>query len=108
VLSAEGDGAMRLSSTEPQTYRVYALLDPVTKVPHYVGQTAEGLGRRLSQHVTKHQKTRNGLWVRALIDADRWPEIVLLEEFVGDRRHAYEREAQWIKRLKAEGCPLLN
>ena len=99
---------MPLSSTEPQTYRIYALIDPATRFPHYVGQTADYLGRRLRQHVNKHQTTRKGLWVRALVDAGEWPEIVLLEEFVGDRRRAYERESHWIARLKEEGCPLLN
>ena len=31
---------MGLSSDEAKTYRVYALLDPMSGIPHYVGQTA--------------------------------------------------------------------
>jgi hypothetical protein len=58
--------------------------------------------------VKKHQTTKKGLWVRSLVDAGQWPEIVLLEEFTGERQHAYERESYWIARLRAEGCPLLN
>lgn len=99
---------MPLSSTEPQVYRVYALLDPATRFPRYVGQTAEPLGVRLKQHVTKHQKTKKSLWIQSLVDAGEWPLIVLLEEFTSERRHAYERETYWVTRFRAEGCLLLN
>ena len=99
---------MFLSSTEPQTYRTYALVDPVTRLPHYVGQTADLLGRRLEQHVKKRQETKKGLWIRDLIRAEQWPEIVLLEEFLGTRRRAYERESYWIQQLRGQGHPILN
>lgn len=99
---------MPLSSTECKPYRIYALIDPTTKVAYYVGQTANLLGFRLRDHVRKHSNTRKGMWVRTLLDAGQEPQIVLLEEFSGYRSQAYERESFWIKRLRSEGHPLLN
>jgi len=49
-----------------------------------------------------------GDWIRELRDIGQEPQIVLLEEFVGFRRRAYERESHWISRLRSEGHPLLN
>lgn len=99
---------MPLSSTESKPYRIYALIDPITGVAYYVGQTAAGLRLRRTDHMRKPGNTRKGDWVRALRDAGREPQIVLLEEFIGFRRRAYERETHWINRLRSEGHPLLN
>jgi hypothetical protein len=99
---------MPLSSTESKPYRIYALIDPSTNVAHYVGQTAAGLGIRRTDHMRKPGNTRKGDWVRALQDAGYEPQIVLLEEFIGYRRQAYERETFWINRLRSEGHPLKN
>lgn len=99
---------MRLSSTERKTYRVYALIDPHTRRAHYVGQTAAMLGIRLDGHLRKPGATAKGDWIRALREQERDPQIVLLEEFEGYRRDAYERETRWITRLRAEGHPLTN
>lgn len=97
-----------LSSTESKPYRIYALIDPVTNRAHYVGQTANTLGFRRMDHVKKPGNTVKGDWIRALHEDEREPQIVLLEEFIGYRQRAYERETYWIKRLLSEGHPLLN
>lgn len=99
---------MPLSSHESKPYRIYALIDPNTDAVYYVGQTAAALGYRRLDHVRRPGNTKKGEWVRALLDAGREPQIVLLEEFIGYRRRAYERETYWIKRLRSEGHPLLN
>jgi hypothetical protein len=104
----DGIAQMPLSSTESKPYRIYALIDPSTNVAHYVGQTAAGLGIRRTDHMRKPGNTRKGDWVRALQAAGYEPQIVLLEEFIGYRRQAYERETFWITRLRSEGHPLKN
>ena len=99
---------MPLSSTESKTYRIYALIDTITGVVHYVGQTAGTLGHRRMDHVRKRGDTRKGEWIRSLLEVGLEPEIDLLEEFVGYRSRAYQRETYWIRRLRSEGHPLLN
>lgn len=100
---------MRLSSNDThRLYRVYALLDPTTGVPHYVGQTASTLANRRQDHVRKPGATKKGRWVRGLLDAHLEPQIVLLEEVTGYRQDAYERETHWIQRFRSEGHPILN
>lgn len=99
---------MPLSSDERKPYRIYTLVDPLTGVPHYVGQTAATLADRRSDHVRKSGNTKKGAWVRELLAAYREPQIVLIEEFTGYRRQAYERETFWNRRLRSEGHPILN
>lgn len=99
---------MSLSSDERQLYRIYALVDPLTGDPHYIGQTAATLADRRRDHVQKPGSTKKGTWIRELLDDGREPQIVLIEEFTGYRREAYERESFWIRRLRSEGRPILN
>lgn len=97
-----------LSSAGEKPYRIYALIDPDTRFAHYVGQTANTLHLRLLEHTKKPGSTRKGEWVRSLTASGRAPQIVLLEEIVGTRGRAYERERYWIDRLRNEGNPILN
>lgn len=99
---------MTLSSSERQLYRIYALVDPLTGDPHYVGQTAATLADRRRDHVRKPGSTKKGAWIRELLAEYREPQIVLIEEFTGYRREAYERESFWIRQLRSEGRPILN
>ncbi|UFU16067.1 GIY-YIG nuclease family protein (plasmid) [Curtobacterium sp. C1] len=99
---------MTLSSGERQVYRIYALVDPLTGEPHYVGQTAATLADRRRDHVRKPGSTKKGAWIRELLAEYREPQIVLIEEFTGCRREAYERESFWIRQLQSEGRPILN
>ena len=99
---------MSLSSEAVKQYRIYALIDPLSLVAYYVGQTAETLGHRRQGHVRKRAYTRKGNWIRSLLDRELEPQIVLLEEFWGYRAQAYERESYWIRRLRSEGQPLTN
>jgi hypothetical protein len=99
---------MTLSSSERQLYRIYALVDPLTGEPHYVGQTAATLADRRRDHVRKPGSTKKGAWIRELLAEYREPRIVLIEEFTGYRKQAYERESFWIQKLRSEGRPILN
>jgi hypothetical protein len=99
---------MPLSSTDLQSYRVYALIDPNNGLARYVGQTARTLFLRWKEHVQRPGYTKKGEWIRQLAEADKQPNIALLEEFTGYRRQAYERESYWIRRLRAAGHPLLR
>lgn len=99
---------MPLSSDERKAFRIYALVDPLTGDPHYIGQTGATLADRRAEHVRKPGNTKKGAWVREFLAAYREPRIVLIEEFTGYRRQAYERETFWIHRLRSEGHSLLN
>jgi hypothetical protein len=84
--------------------RVYALVDPRTDVPYYVGATTAPLGHRLYQHVGD---ARRGLddarcdRTRELIALDLEPEIVELET-CATRPSLLLAERRWIARLDAE------
>jgi hypothetical protein len=88
---------------------IYALLDPLTFTPRYIGRTANSLGKRLSQHLadTKlRQKTALAGWLRELVAAGQKPPIALLDTVDNEEWRQAERE--WIARLQAEGIALLN
>lgn len=84
------------------------MIDPVTRQAHYVGQTANTLHLRRTEHLRSAGRTRKNEWVRGMLESGIEPEIVLLEEVIGLRRQAVDREQHWIGRLRAEGHPLAN
>lgn len=85
----------------PGTAGIYALVDPVTGVPRYVGPTQHA-EHRLYAHMAGMNKRRPSAkdrWLAELKAAGRWPELWLLEEFdvgpqQGEKRH--EAERRWI------------
>ncbi|MGQ7312309.1 GIY-YIG nuclease family protein [Microbacterium arabinogalactanolyticum] len=88
---------------------MYALIDPRSRQARYVGQTANTLYLRLQDHLRRSQdRTGKARWLRELLAAGEEPQIVLLEEFTGNRQPAYAAESQWVQRLRSEGHPLLN
>ncbi|MER6374859.1 hypothetical protein ABT255_42355 [Streptomyces mirabilis] len=90
----------------PRPVSVYALLDPVTLKPRYVGHST-----RLADRVGIHWCTRHSdryLPVRAwLASLDEPPPYVVLAADVPFEAR-YEAEAAWTERLLAEGEDLLN
>jgi hypothetical protein len=92
------------------TYRIYALTEPDDETTmRYVGQTADHLIPRLTDHLRVNGKrSARADWVRSLVAQGTKPGIVLLEEIRGTRRDAYARETQWIRKLRAEGHHLVN
>lgn len=89
---------------------IYALCEPDSQTPRYIGQTAFPLGHRLSNHVAsaKRGASSNGLstWINGLVYNGQRPAIILLEECApGD---ASKAETAWIALCKQQGCDLLN
>lgn len=88
---------------------IYALLEPTTYQPKYVGRTGSSLPRRLGQHLADSklaEPTRLAAWLRELATAGQRPIIALLDSVPdADWRQA---ERDWIARLRAEGAMLVN
>lgn len=89
---------------------IYGLIDPRDRVIRYVGQTCQNIDARLGQHVqnSKSPLLRSYLyhWVREMLDADIFPQIVALE--VTTKESADAHEQSWIKRLHDETGKLVN
>ena len=89
---------------------IYALCEPGSQTPRYIGQTTFPLGHRLSNHIAsaKRGKSSNGLstWVNGLVYNGQRPVIVLLEECAPDE--ADNTETAWIALCQQQGCDLLN
>lgn len=96
-------------------YRIYALLDPKTKIIRYVGLTTHTIEFRLEWHyaacddkthyMNKGRIPNNPVakWVRALKKYGMKPLVILLEE-TNDRK----REKYWIQAITTRGNNLFN
>lgn len=93
---------------------IYALCEPGSQTPRYIGQTTFPLGHRLSNHVAsaKRGKSSNGLstWVNGLVYNGQRPVIVLLEECAPDEADNTETrlgisQRAIINACKREGWP---
>lgn len=88
---------------------IYALLEPTTYQPRYVGRTGSSLPKRLGQHLADsklREPTRLAGWLRELVAAGQRPLIALLESVPDMDWRQAERDA--IARLRAEGAALVN
>jgi hypothetical protein len=77
-------------------HKIYALIDPVTGVVCYVGQTMLSLPRRLADHINAARRGRpkhsgKAAWLCGLVESGAPPRIELLEECTGDWREAERR-----------------
>lgn len=82
------------------TYKVYALIDPKTGSPAYVGQTIRTLAERRSSHLTaarRGSKQAVAMWVRALLNEGLKPVIKILESTT--QKHIGNSERRWIAQL---------
>jgi group I intron endonuclease len=85
---------------------IYALLDPESQEPRYVGQTVRSLSDRLAGHLHAAE-TNDKLYVCRWIKSLQVPPlIVVLEEVVEKELDAAER--RWIKTMRADGARLCN
>lgn len=101
------------------TFYIYALIDPRTHKPFYVGQTPDP-DRRLKAHIKRiHYKSvqgklyASGEYIKNLHDDGLKPQIVILEtlEFewiFANYQIPYQRERYWINQLKSLGYMLAN
>lgn len=88
---------------------VYALLDPVSGCPRYVGVTTR-LYARWGEHVLRKSfgtaSTPLDLWKKALYQQGKRPVLVVLE--TTSKRTARRKERRWVIRLAKRGYDLLN
>lgn len=87
---------------------IYALCDPRTGAPHYVGATRKTPEERLTSHEydLSHGGPRSA-WILALRGHGSRPVVKLLEAVpTGEDWRA--RETFWIEELRAEGALLTN
>lgn len=89
---------------------IYALCEPGSQTPRYIGKTAFPLGHRLSNHVASAKRGKSGpllsVWVNGLVSNGHRPAIILLEECAPEK--ADEAEKSWIVSCQEKGCDLLN
>jgi hypothetical protein len=90
---------------------IYALCDPDTKAPVYVGQTIN-TKVRLRQHMAEanmpaaYGNRVKGDWILSLKAQGKKPELTVLQEV--EHTEANNAEFSWVERLRAEGHTLLN
>lgn len=93
------------------TYTTYAIVDPVTNLVVYVGQTSDFENRR---HHHLHPKpgedaVTSGIkgWLRDVTARGTQPVFIRLE-VVHDREASLESETRWVALFARAGHPLLN
>ena len=82
---------------------VYALLDPVTGIIAYIGQS-KNISKRYSQHVKSCANKALKSWICRLSNAGMSPDMIILEE----SDSPVDAEKHWIDRAKAAGIVLFN
>ncbi len=91
------------------TVFIYALCDPETSEPRYVGK-AKNVRKRFCQHINGRElarsKTRKSAWIRSLLDDGKRPQLVVLEEV--DESEWQRVERLHIQYFKEEGARLVN
>jgi len=85
---------------------IYAIKDPRSKEPVYVGRTRRPLNMRLYAHYQDDTNPAKKQWLQSLIDSGIEPIIESLQEVNPDK--APEAEAYWINQLRADGFSLFN
>jgi hypothetical protein len=90
------------------TVYIYKLVDPITEMVRYVGQT-KNPDKRLKEHLWirgTYRDQRRTQWIDSLITQGLKPRMVILQEA---RSEDAERiEQQWIDYYTKHGHPLLN
>ncbi|MEO0729179.1 MAG: GIY-YIG nuclease family protein [Pseudomonadota bacterium] len=87
------------------TYTVYAIIDPRSQRPFYIGET-KSLQRRTKQHLDGTDQI-SGLIVRQIKENGFVPHIVVLEMH-DDEETALRAEIFWIETMLARGIDLTN
>ena len=84
---------------------IYALIDPGTGVPRYVGQTTN-LDARLKMHLSTPSSVAVKIWIHSLKQEGKQPSIQMLEKT--NLKEANGREAYWIRHIISRGNDILN
>ena len=91
-----------------KTHMVYALVNPITKVPFYVGETSR-LSERLCKHFNcteKHELKNN--YITELKKQGYKPDVLILESMIENKSEAENIEALYIKKYRNLGYELFN
>jgi hypothetical protein len=89
---------------------IYALIDPRSGDVRYIGKSTSGLIRpkeHLQPKRTAKNRTRNGNWVKHLLDNGLRPIIRILE-CKESPEELYELEKYYVKKMKEDGAKLNN
>ena len=88
---------------------VYALIDPLTHLPRYVGQTTKGKSRFIGHLFVKNpgHPTHKENWIQKLRKLGLRPALVVLLE-LPTPDHLGEAEMFWISEMKRRGMDLTN
>lgn len=88
-------------------WKIYALIDPRTGEPRYVGQTRRTLRSRFTQHLEKRGSTHRECWIKQLKNEGLQPVMRQLYECF-DGGTADAAEIFFIADFKARGFSLTN
>lgn len=94
-------------------YTTYAIVDPVTRLFVYVGQTVD-FDRRRAEHLkrartrkTRHPRGSIKAWLAQAEKNGVVPAFIILE-LVETEEQSLLSESNWVEKLAAIGHPLLN
>ena len=86
---------------------IYALLDPRTDEPRYVGKTNQTLSARINAHMQDRSACHRVHWMAELARYGLKPYAEVLED-VGSGRPWQQAEREWIASFKSAGFNLTN
>ena len=107
---SEGADQLATNHCSLRSWEIYALKDPETQEVRYIGWTAKGTARRLSNHIsealTSPPVTHKRRWILSLLKKGVRPATEVLESGFGNSWE--EAECRWIAIFKSRGARLVN
>jgi len=86
---------------------IYAVIDPVTQYPFYIGQSSDGIGRPLT-HVTENSHNADVNDYIKILEEQGQQHIIVILEYVIQESMLDSKEIFWVNRYAQQGYPLLN
>jgi hypothetical protein len=104
---------VKFNNSNPKTYAIYCLINPITGVIFYVGCSCQNLSFRLQCHINEYTPERihdrpspKQSVIQEILAAGKKPTIEVLEKV--NTADAKDAEQRWIKKLTSEGVVLTN